>query len=249
MLILSYGITKSGSTLAFELAKGILTSAGYEQPRLPDRVVTSGHNINFIERANAATLGALIETIGPDRRIVVKCHCRFDLKLLDRIEAWIAAGDLQIHAAYRDPREICLSLLDAGERARAANRKEFSEIETLDKAIRVCRRQIDTFTRWAMINGALVLFYNDVAFDFETTISRMAEHLGVEPDRDAVRTYAFEQAFTQKNKAVLDRYKDDLTVRENERLLETFGGFIRFACEQPIEPWLAKRRAHLLSLL
>ena len=46
MLIISYGMPKTGSTLLFELTKALLEYAGYEQNLAP-REVNGGHPINF----------------------------------------------------------------------------------------------------------------------------------------------------------------------------------------------------------
>ena len=74
MLVLCYGMQKSGSTLAFELTCGVLRSAGFEQAfvyndmREPDPEKTRR---NFLAKVTRENMEALLSAIGPDRRIAV----------------------------------------------------------------------------------------------------------------------------------------------------------------------------------
>src|SRR4029077_18506857 len=111
-------IMKSGSTLAFELVKGMLESVGQAQTRLPDGPVDAGRRNNYIDSLDAPRIDALLASIG-SRSIAVKTHCGFRDQLFPLLEERQACGELQIVASYRDPRDICLSLLDAGSRARS----------------------------------------------------------------------------------------------------------------------------------
>jgi hypothetical protein len=247
VLILCYGITKSGSTLAFELAKAILDGAGRPQDRLADGVVEPGHHINFINKIDQARIDALLGAIPEGSAIAVKTHASFAPGMIRYLDRLTEEGRLKVHAAYRDPREICLSMVDAGEHARANERKAFSEIATLDDAAENVKRQISNFLRWAAVKDALRLSYNATAFDMEATVTAMAAHLGVQTDAAAVCQTVTETSFTQKNKAVKDRYKDELTVRQNEHLKAMFRAFIVNACERMNDDWFERRRSRLLA--
>ncbi|MEM0909067.1 MAG: hypothetical protein AAGJ94_17005 [Pseudomonadota bacterium] len=247
MILLCYGITKSGSTLAFELAKGILAAAGHEQTQLPDGVVEPGRKINFINTITEERLEPLFAAAPGDKLIAVKTHAGFSRSLLPYLDSKVDAGALKVHAAYRDPREICLSLMDAGERARAKGRQAFSDVSSLDVAAENVARQMATFLRWASIKGTLHLNYNTTAFDMDNAVRTMASHLGVPVDAPAVSQTVTGGAFTQKNKAVQDRYKDELTVRQNEELYAKFRQFIENACVSQNQNWFARRRERILS--
>src|SRR3954465_12658644 len=56
------------------------------------------------------------------------------------------------------------------------------------------------FYKWAAITGALLLSYDEVAFDPEAAITRIENCFGLKIDREEVKRHAFEEAFTQKNK-------------------------------------------------
>jgi hypothetical protein len=232
MIVLSFGMMKSGSTLAFELCKGVLMAAGHPQRRLPDGLVSPGSRINFLTSLTVASLGRLAASVKPGEIIALKTH----LGLSSDVFAFLSAPEnrqtFKVQLNYRDPREICLSLVDAGASARAAGRPAFAEIETLEQAAHIVSKQLATCRRWGSIPGALHLAYNDVAFAPDAVIARICAQLGLPaPDEAftrAARRHAFEDAFTQFNKAVRDRYLDELTVRQNEMILATVRGAPRF---------------------
>ncbi len=64
MLVFCFGITRSGSTLAFEPIKGMLESIGHPQERLPDGPVNAQKRMNFIEPVDERRIDLLLSTIG-----------------------------------------------------------------------------------------------------------------------------------------------------------------------------------------
>lgn len=249
MIVLSYGMTKSGSTLAFELCKAILEKRGYVQRRLPDEVVTPGHHINFMQEVTVPLLKGVMDSVSSNEIIAIKMHTSVRPAEIEFIASNIALGTMKVHVNFRDPREVCLSLVDAGAKAREKQRKAFSEIADLSDAAKAVSRQLNICRRWGSIEGALPLFYNQVAFDTRAAVERMCVDFGFEmfddADCRAVIEPVFGETFTQRNKAVKDRYKDDLTVRENETLLELIPGirpFINKVCEQSDYSWFAATR-------
>ena len=93
MLILCYGITKSGSTLAFELIKGMLESAGHPQVRLSDGSVHPGQVVNFLEPVDRGTLKRLLAEIG-DRWIAVKTHSPITNETFGHLERLRRGGQI-----------------------------------------------------------------------------------------------------------------------------------------------------------
>jgi hypothetical protein len=249
MIVLSYGITKSGSTLAFELCKSVLQQKGFEQRRLPDEVVAPGHHVNFINDVSLSALQRLVAETAKTEIVAVKVHAQINTPEIDFVERAIANGDMKVHVNLRDPREICLSLEDAGKKARENNRAAFSEIKNVEDAAKVVKRQLAICRQWGAIKGALHLFYNEVAFDTPVAVRHMCDDFGFEmfgqEDLQVVMDRVFKEAFTQRNKAVKDRYKDDLTVRQNEEFLEKVKGahsFIRKVVEQKDYSWFEAAR-------
>lgn len=225
MLVLCYGLTKSSSTLAFELIKGMLESAGHKQERLPDGPVNSGARINYVQPLTRKRLNEVLSAVG-DRWIAVKSHSGIADPLFTYVERLQGERRLQLVVSYRDPRDICLSMLDAGIAARAAGAKEFSDVTDLAVAAGKVAEQAEKFFKWAAVRGALLLPYDVVAFDPDTALDRIERCIGLYADRQYTKRYAFEEAFTQKNKAQKGRYLDELTEQQNKNLTELFAPFI-----------------------
>lgn len=246
MLILCYGITKSGSTLGFELIKAMLRTAGFEQTRLPDGVVKPGHRVNYVEKLDSDGIARLRDAIGDKTKIAVKVHCNLNRPTYLRLTELQSQGGVQIFASYRDPREMCLSLVDAGARARKNNEGPFSEFVTLDDAIPEVEKQINVFRRWGSIPGVVRLGYDMVAWEPDRAIDVIERTVGITAKREAAKHQAFNRSFTQKNKAVKDRH-NELTPEQNQQLLERFASFMDNVVLNDNDAWYAETRKLMLG--
>ena len=248
MILICYGMTKSGSTLAFELVKAILERHGHVQRRLPDGVVRPLHTVNFANFQTPDDLARLKAEVAVDEIIAIKVHGPLAPDTQVYLEAAIAEGSYRLHVNYRDPREVCLSLLDASEKARVRDpeaTRGFGIIKGWDEAAAFAQKQIQHCLAWSSVPGALHLYYNDVAFATEAVLTRLCAHLELPAltavENAALRQQVFDTAFTQRNKAVIDRYKSDLTPEQNTDLLARIEGaaqFIERACEARDTEWL-----------
>jgi hypothetical protein len=188
----------------------------------------------------------LLDAVG-DRWIAVKTHAGFPDPMLPYVEDLQRRRRLQVIASYRDPRDICLSLIDAGTRSRAHGVKEFSEIRDIESAVPVVLEQIVKFRKWASVRDTLRLDYDEVAFAPDRAIDRIERRLGIACDREKAKQYAFEEAFTQKNKAQRYRALTELSDEQNAELMEAFAEFIWNVCEACDEIWYERFRAQLLA--
>lgn len=224
MLVLCYGIQKSGSTLAFEMVAAALGSAGFAQDFLRN---ARGRSVrNSVSQIARDGIEALVADIGPARRIAFKTHAGFPPALSPWLDALAAEGKLRVIASYRDPRDVCLSLLDAGAKSRAAGVKDFAGIATLDDAAGYVERRIAVFERWAALKHTLALDYETAAFAPHAALEAIERTLGIASDREAVLRHAFEDARTLKNKARPSRHLDELSTENHARLTARFAGFI-----------------------
>ncbi|MCF4164855.1 sulfotransferase [Zavarzinia compransoris] len=227
MLVISFGIPKSGSTLAFELAKAALTFAGYPQHRLPDDLVLPESSVNFMNKPDIEHVEAVLRFMTPDRRLIVKTHNRPPPRELPHFEALVRAGRIKIQLPVRDPRDTCLSLVDAGDKARATGQAGFAHIHTLEDARAVVGRHIRKFQIWAALSDALLLPYDQCAFDTETAIRRICAHLGIDAPVPEVRDHVMNHAFTQFNKGVADRHVTEMQPVDSESIRAEFAPFFR----------------------
>jgi hypothetical protein len=247
MLIISYGIPKSGSTLTFELLNGMLASIGHKQTRLADGIVSAGHGINFLEKVNPTVVEGLLGALPRGGHVCVKTHARIDRTTFRLLEDLHTQRKVQVVASYRDPRDICLSLMDAGARARAKGTKAFSECTDLASVVPKVERQLGVFRTWAAITGALRLGYDLVAFSPDKAIDAIEAVLGIASDRAVAKRHAFEDAFTQKNKGVRSRWQRELSAEQQEELATVFDKFIRRVCRRNDDTWFTLYREKFLA--
>ncbi len=252
MIVISYGIPKSGSTLAFELLRGMLRTAGFEQEVFHNDVrdistVNPERARNFISGITKEKLTDLIERTGPDRIIAFKTHSVFPDDKFGWLEAAQTDRKLQVIASYRDPRDVCLSLMDSGRKSREKGVQTFSGIEDLARAAHKVTGRIKEFRKWAALRGALRLNYVVVAFDPDNAMDAIECVLNIKSDRERVKEYAFSEARTLKNKAKRARYLDEMDDEQKQTMQETFGRFITRVCEQNDQSWFDKYRAKLVA--
>lgn len=248
MLVLCYGIPKSGSTIGFELVKGVLLGAGVSQDRLSAPGITKAKNPkkkNFFAKPRRQslpefkdTLLRLISAIGPDRMVAVKTHMGAPAAAFAWLEELQARRQLQVIASYRDPRDICLSLVDA---------PRFARLEDLEIAADHVEGRLRQFMFWASLKGALRLCYETVAFEPHKAIDLIEQTLGVTCDRDHAIKYAFEQAKTPFNKGIPHRHLTDMTDEQKERYTQRFDTFIQKVCVEDDQEWFEQRRCNLLG--
>jgi hypothetical protein len=221
LIYISYGMRKSGSTLAFELTRALLERSGFKQKRLPQAVVPGDASINFVHRLSEAQLEAIErEARALGSPIVLKTH----VGPTRAAEAWLRAGRIQGHCVFRDPREIALSMLDHGRRARASGDRAFADIETLDDALMGIRRHVSRFVRWAQLPGIIPLYYDDVAFASQDVVRRLCAQTGLSGNPTKVERRAKSWRPTQYNKGVPGRAKE-MSPEDSARVLEEFRDF------------------------
>jgi hypothetical protein len=247
MLVICYGIAKSGSTLAYELVKGVLASAGHSQKKLRSAGLKAKRRGNYMGSLARDDLTALIDAIGPERIVAAKTHMVFPDEMFGWLEEMQAARKLQVVASYRDPRDMCLSLVDHGERSRAKGSKDFARIHDLDDAARLIAKAIAKFGKWASLKGSLRLYYDTVAYRPDEAIDTIEAVLGVTGDHAAAKAHAFEDTFTQRNKATRNRYEEELDDGQKREMLENFGPFIARVCQADDQAWYDETRARLLG--
>jgi hypothetical protein len=225
VIVISFGVNKSGSTLAFELAKAVLALNGYPQPRLGDDLVQEGHHINFVRQWTDDRLDRLLEATAGSC-IVVKTHGGPFLLSSARLQEALDAGDIRIHVVYRDPRDTIVSMLesDVVARLRRSDDPSFRELRGVDDAITRVGARLEALRAWGSL-PSLKLQFERFAFDRDTGPLLIAKDLGLSVDPDEAWATASE-AFTQFNVGRAGRYQTDLWPDEIGRIERAFPLFL-----------------------
>jgi hypothetical protein len=247
MLVICCGMAKSGSTLLFELIRGTLIDAGHSQAKVRSiGMKPRGHGNHIADLSREAILD-MVAKIGPDRIVAAKTHKCFPEEMYPWMEQLQAERKIQVAVSYRDPRDVCLSLIDHGAKARASGRQGFSKIHDLDRAADVFERAIPKFRRWGSLKGSLRLSFPTMAFVPDDAINAIEKALGITSDHEAVKRHAFEDAFTQKNKAQKNRFEDEMDDGQKNALTARFQEFIESVCRDNDERWFAAYREKALG--
>ncbi|MGB0505343.1 MAG: hypothetical protein ACPGGK_04025 [Pikeienuella sp.] len=221
LIYISYGMPKSGSTLAYRLISAILSAAGDEQLPLPGFASNAG--VNYAKVINPATLAQLTNGVTTTNAglTAVKTHCG----LWNCVTKGLNQGWLAAHAICRDPRDIALSMLDAGRNDRAWGKRNGIPLTNFDDALAAVRGHADKFEGWAAHPAVLTLDYETLAFNTERAAKLVAEQLRIDIDAKACAKAA-QSAPTQRNKVASDRWRTELTPEQNIRAVKAFGDFI-----------------------
>jgi len=107
MLIVCYGVQKSASTYIFLLAKDLLEVNGYDQEKLKKKYLGSKYNTDFLDFKDGEA-AKLSELIPANKPVIFKTHSPmyYDMCIGHKL------GKIKSIVSYREPRDICLSLLD-----------------------------------------------------------------------------------------------------------------------------------------
>lgn len=234
-LYLSYGMPKSGSTLAFQLVRTILEKSGIPQESLSEGVVDSkSSNVNFISKLDGPALDVLLdEASGLARPLAIKTHSR----LFPRIRQALSKGRLLGHAVCRDPRDTALSVLDAAREGRAWGSGPKGAFRTVRETLPRLHSHIEAFQGWAGTPNVMPIHYERLAFDTETVAGEIAAQIGVRVDLAEVVRIATTERFIQFNQGKSQRWKTQMDPADARHLEIEFKDYIETYCsvipEQP----------------
>ncbi len=232
MIYISYGITKSASTFLYQLTEEVFAVAGRTPCKLGPPYRPKGALDNYFDVVDEKLIQELTEVVGDDD-LVIKTHGppRGDIASL------ITSGAVLANASIRDPREIALSMLDHGKRARRWKLAPFVEFQNLDDTLASIDNQIGYFNAWAEIPKVEVFLYNEICFDSRSVVERLASHIGVAIDPDQVlQTFVGNKVIGQFSKGKALRYSE-MAPEDQARFLERFSDLhqrYRFDTERAI---------------
>jgi len=244
-LYISYGMPKSGSTLAFELTRTMLDLAGVPQVKLADGVTDPEAKINFVNRLDGAAYLALCEaSAGIEHPLVIKTHSR----LFPAVSKALKSGKLTGHAVCRDPRDMALSMLDAAREGRAWGDSAEGKFETVADTGPRLHKSIKMFMKWAECSNIIPIHYERLAFDTESVAAGIAAQLGIEVDFRKAIGIATGSKFTQFNQGKSQRWKTEMDPADARRLEKEFKDYITTWCSDvPSTPKARKPASGLLA--
>ncbi|MFC7703520.1 hypothetical protein ACFQXB_04855 [Plastorhodobacter daqingensis] len=226
-----YGMPKSGSTLAFEMTLAVLELGGIPQRRLSREAIPGETGANVLPLFRPVYIKAALREIGEaghPRPIAIRTHGGVWQITADTI----AAGQMIGQAVARDPRDLALSLLDSARFGGAWGTRDGQPLATLDDAMEIVRGHVHKFRQWQSQPGFLTLNYEELAFKSHRAVARIAAQLEIEVDPRQVLS-RIERRFTQLNKGVSQRWRDEMPPEVANRYYDEFAEFIETWCLPP----------------
>lgn len=225
-LYFSFGVTKTGSTLAYRMARHFLECRGHSQALLPDHLQIIRKDLNSWSQANHELLEEIAEWVGARGIfLALKTH-RAPTKV---VRAMLREGRAMGHATFRDPREIALSLVDHGRESqeRGHDPVRFRDLKDATDSLDLIERQLAIFDRWETLPDIETWYYDDFAFNPNLAFDKLARQTGLKPLSSAERASFDGAAGTKFNKAVLHRWKSELTPEESGEFKAQFSDFYK----------------------
>ncbi len=196
MLIVSAGMEKSGTGWYFNLTNDVLVAAGHSDSRqIREQYglhsIMEHFNCN-IGKLTASKLLGFKAPLQDGKTFCVKTHGGYTSDLADFMQ------DEQVKATYiyRDPRDVVLSLLDHGQKARDKSEAHvFGTIRTIQDAVDwVNTKLIPIWEQWASADGVLMVRYEDL-FDFTLEeMKRLCDFLDIKLSDQELLVIASEYA-------------------------------------------------------
>ena len=223
----------SGSTLAYNLTVAVAESAGFDQSPLPSTSNSDpdeGTRDVLEEKLRAA------EQSGRSL-VIMKTHAAPTRSLRDAVGSGRAL--VQTHA--RDPRDIALSMRDAGKKGAEWERTNSGQpIRCAEDALPRLRRNVKRHKNWANIPGALCLHYELTAFSTTEAVRQISAHMNL-PAMPLLVAFKAKSRFTQLNKGVSQLHKTEMGPEESTQWYEEFREHIDQYCPPHQGSGLASR--------
>ena len=214
MLIVCYGIHKTASTFTWQLIREYFSL-------FTKMEVTSPNAVFQCTRHNLAEFEEIIRD--DSHAVILKTHGR----LTPFLQKLSAENCCFATANFRDPRDVTLSMLDAGEVERNSGKNNvMSQILNIDNAIEKVLIEYEVFEKWAEEDFRQKVEYEEICFNTKPTLKKLLSPMLGHPPSDSEIDSVVE-AFSDRrnikfNKGVPNRYTLEMNEEQAERCNEKF---------------------------
>ena len=236
MIYICFGMMKSASTFLYQLTEETFRAAGRKPVRLRPPFRPWWSVENYFDDIDLTLLDAISEQVRA-RDVVLKTHQGLHPQVGRRIEA----GRALACASIRDPREIALAMVDHGLRSIRWGEPEFRECRTVFDTWPSLDNQVSNLGCWLALNPIEVFRYNDICFETDAVVKRIASRIGVTVDASEVlRTFSSKRIVGQFNRGAALRYRD-MPEGEQSAFLDRYAGlYSAFRFDTPAAETVAR---------
>ncbi|KPF65743.1 hypothetical protein IP69_17205 [Bosea sp. AAP35] len=225
MIYISYGMTKSASTFLYQMTEEVFKASGRPVLRLGEPFRRFDSLENYFNVVDHDLLQRIMQHVGP-ADIVLKTHGPPGHDIVNLV----ANQEILASASIRDPREVALSMIDHGARARRWRNVPFSEFVTVADTFDALDLQVGFFEAWATIEPVKVFTYNEICYDSAGVIEAIAQQIGAAVDVERVLSrFRSKGAIGQFSKGKALRYSE-MSATDQGLFLERYAPlYARFA--------------------
>ena len=154
---ISYGLSKSASTFAWQLIKRIAIAGGLPIATLTAKSKGRNSPVDYIARLSGEKLRLVRADVGA-APVVIKTHAAATPATV----RLVAEGKALVFASYRDLGDVSLSLLDHGARSRVNGSADFAELRTISDTLVLLRKAVVHFDSWVERCAPLLIPYDEI---------------------------------------------------------------------------------------
>ena len=172
MFVICYGGHKTGSTLCFRLVSALLEYSGHSQADIPASAVTPNRGQNFAngELTQTDTWAEVLGSHSDSKHyFAIKTHGSCST----RVNSLMAAGKVKVVVNTRDPRDVLLSLRDAGKKNTMG---AFSGLTSAQRCLDNISKNESNLLGW-LGEGSEAFDYHEIAFDSRSFLDAVSQYL------------------------------------------------------------------------
>ena len=239
MLVLAVGLPKAGSSWFFNLVNSLLVAGGCSDAREIRNRYQLSDIVKFdecnIQEPTEEKLARLTSVPVAKHIFSVKTHSSPHDSILKRM----VDDTVRVTFIYRDPRDMAVAALEAGEKLR--NRgvfEKFGRLRNMDEAILWSAERVkDEWLKWSRIEPVLRVRYEDLLAETEKELQRVEAFLDIKVTNNSldevVREHSRETLIRQKsnryhfNQGVVGRYKRLMTPDQITLCQQLYGNHLQ----------------------
>lgn len=210
-VIIAHGQPKSGSTFLYETAIALRSTIDRDE-FYTAHAQCMGDVPVFHDHVSADLVRAFLEGAG-QKTLIIKTHFRLQPDVRELIES----GHVRAFSSFRDPRDTCRSMLDAGISDRAkGDMRYFANFSAVNDWVQPIFQQYRNVQTWTDCEKVLAMPYYITANNQDFAVRMLCTHLGYGAYGRILAAVMQEkkQSLPEFNKGISDRFLTDFSTEE-----------------------------------
>jgi hypothetical protein len=226
MIILSNALPKTGSTILASYQEDMLAASIRRNGQAALRRKFGGRFIHEPSSRNLITITSLNSIYGS---LVIKCHWNFTLHL----HLFCMLVGAKMTFAYRDPRDMILSMIDHGKRTRKGLDPSgaFADCRDVIELIPYTSKLLESLKEWQNKKYVHFIKYEDFMKNTLEILESISDFLRFRLPAKLITQIVNQRESTKKqfpnfNKGTTGRWRQEMSEEQKEACLSAFAPFL-----------------------